>query len=437
MSRTHIAVLMMVKNEKKRLHVSLESVKDIADSIVIYDTGSTDNTLEIAETFAKKHNILLRIKNGEFINFEVSRNVALDFADTFEDIEYILMLDTNDELREYKLLREYIETHKNEDKSAYLVSQEWWSGHLNKYYNVRLIKARKGWRYVGVVHEYICNSDKIEDDKKERLPENIVLYQDRTQDDDKTGKRFHRDEILLKNEYIKNPVEPRTVFYLAQTYSCLNDTENALYYYKIRTTLVGFYEERFESFLKCGEFSEKLKLDWHDCMAWYMKAFELIPRVEPLIKIGEHYRSIENWVLAYTFLSLSCKLKYPEECILFVDRLSYEYKRWHLLGISAFYAGFIQEGKAACKMAIENGTRLNMDVERDRKNLEIYENREKEIAETKNQPLQSQPSPQPNHVVTKNEFINYKIQELKKENPKSTDKQLQQIAKVLWKNKAK
>ena len=109
MTKTHIAVLMMVKNEKKRLNVSLESVKNIADSIILFDTGSTDNTIEIAETFSKKYNIPLRLKQGEFVNFEVSRNEALDFADTFEDVEFVLMLDTNDELREYQLLIDYID----------------------------------------------------------------------------------------------------------------------------------------------------------------------------------------------------------------------------------------------------------------------------------------------------------------------------------------
>ena len=55
----HIAVLLMVKNEKKRLHVSLESVKDFADSLVIFDTGSTDNTIEICKEFSEKYNIPL------------------------------------------------------------------------------------------------------------------------------------------------------------------------------------------------------------------------------------------------------------------------------------------------------------------------------------------------------------------------------------------
>jgi glycosyltransferase involved in cell wall biosynthesis len=77
-SNPHIALLMMVKNENKRLYVSLESTIGYIDSMVIYDTGSTDNTIDICKRHAKKYNIPLRLKEGEFENFSVSRNVSLE-----------------------------------------------------------------------------------------------------------------------------------------------------------------------------------------------------------------------------------------------------------------------------------------------------------------------------------------------------------------------
>ena len=92
---THIAVLMMVKNETKRLRVSLDSVRGFADSLVVFDTGSTDDTIAILETFAAESGIPLRLKQGEFVDFSTSRNVSLDFADEFPEIEYLLLLDCN------------------------------------------------------------------------------------------------------------------------------------------------------------------------------------------------------------------------------------------------------------------------------------------------------------------------------------------------------
>ena len=95
------------------------------------------------------------------------------------------------------------------------------------------------------------------------------------------------------------------------------------------------------------------------------------------------------------------------------------------MGIVAFYAGYMKEGIEGCKIAIENGVINNINVERDRKNLEIYEKKESEVIH-KETTLR---------IITKNEFINIKKMELRKEHPNLTEKQLIQKAKLLWKDK--
>ena len=64
MSKIHIAALIMCKNEKKRLHVTLESLVGYIDSLIIFDTGSTDNTMDICREFCQKNKIPLRLKEG-------------------------------------------------------------------------------------------------------------------------------------------------------------------------------------------------------------------------------------------------------------------------------------------------------------------------------------------------------------------------------------
>ncbi len=49
-----ISVCMIVKNEEEQLRACLESLKPIADEIIIADTGSTDRTKEIAAEFTDK-----------------------------------------------------------------------------------------------------------------------------------------------------------------------------------------------------------------------------------------------------------------------------------------------------------------------------------------------------------------------------------------------
>lgn len=452
----HIALLMMVKNEKKRLSVSLQSVLGVVDSIVLYDTGSTDNTIEIAEKFCKSHNIPLRLKQGEFVNFSESRNVSLDFADTFEDIDYILLLDTNDELRNGDKLRKFVsEFHvKNEPNKStgFLLCQEWWSGQYDKYYNMRMVQARKGWRYKGSVHEYMTDTTRYEEEAPQvyRVQDDIVLYQDRTQDDDKSGKRFSRDKIMLLKDYEKDPKEPRTLFYLAQTCSCLNQLDESLRYYLERTQVDGFIEEKFHAYLRSGDLSHQLNKPWEETMGYYLKSFKILQRVEPLMKIAEYYKFHNQWLLSYMFINLGCQLPFPHRSILFIDKNAYDYSRWHILGIVGWYSGHFEDGKMAAIIAINSGKKNPEDV----KNLKFYEDREKKL--NINKPYKEQYSviqrnidnidsihrevenqTHNDKIVTKAEFMKYTVDQLTNTNPGLSMNQMISRSNLLWKKREK
>ncbi len=398
----NIGVLIMCKNETKRLYVTLNSIIGYAHSLIIYDTGSTDDTIEIAENFTRLNNIPLHLKQGEFVDFATSRNISLEFIDQFTEIDYILLLDVNDELRNGDKLKEYCKEHLNCPSTGFLLCQQWQTGSLDKYYNMRLIKARSGWRYFGRVHEWMKNT-LFEDGKGPivlRAPDNIIIYQDRTQDDNKSSTRFIRDKILLKEEHRQNQYEPRTLFYLAQTCSCLNQHEESIYYYKLRLNVEGFQEERFHSFLRIGDISISLKNPWHDSLQWFMKAYEHSRRAEPLVKITEFYISTKQYDIGYVFATLACSLHYPEHAILFVEKHTYDYKRWHLLSVAALYTNNFEIGKPACLKALT----IEPNSQMDKQILKIYEINENNRLKETSDIIQSE-----NNLTTKNLLQNESV----------------------------
>lgn len=413
-----IGLVLMLKNEEARVHVTLESVIGHVDAIIVYDTGSTDKTVEIVQNFCDKHKINLYMIQGQFVNFSTSRNVSLEYADKI-DVHYLLLLDCNDELRGGKQLRALARDMLSQPNNGFLVCQQWWSGALDKYYNMRFVKARCGWRYRGSVHEWMKDTTQKGPDPAYpvvRLTDEIVLYQDRTKDNNKSGPRYARDKVLLLQDYQQNPHDGRTLFYLAQTCMCLNDIEEALYYSKLRLEEGEFEEERFLSLIRCGDCCQYLNHDWYDAFSWYMKAYEHTQRVEPLIKIADHYRKQNKWHVAYMYISEACTLQYPEQLILFVDRGMYEYYRWHVMSVVASHIpGKFNEGKAACLKALEHSPNKPLDEDI----LNFYNKKEKEVP------------------VNKKSFIESQMADLRVRFPRISEAQLLRRAEALWKKNKK
>lgn len=371
-----LALVMMVKNEKHRISVTLNSILDngnpLVDCIVIYDTGSTDNTIDIITQFCNKCKIPLHLKKGEFVDFSTSRNVSLDFAD--DKADWNILLDCNDEFRNGKFLRNYTQNFSlipNENGkviTAFHVKQKWKSNpSVDEYYNMRLFLTKYNWRYKCVVHEYLDSDHPNIIKKNVQVPE-FYIYQDRTKDDDKSSKRFNRDKVLLYNDYLKNQTNSRTLFYLAQTYSCLSQKDKAYEFSLRRLKLDDFLEEKYHSYYRCGEYSLLMNHDWEESFSWYLQAFQFsvsiskFYRIEPLIRIAQYYKD-KNWKFGYFFLKIACSLEYPSDCVLFVDRDFYDYERWHLMGVYVYYVGNINPvfGLNAAKIAYEK-KKLDVDL---------------------------------------------------------------------------
>ena len=88
--------LLMVKNEADVVLKTLKSVASHVDKIFVYDTGSTDNTVEICQNFAPH----VEVKQGVWVNFAVSRNEALDWVESeVPTNSWIVLLDAADEFR--------------------------------------------------------------------------------------------------------------------------------------------------------------------------------------------------------------------------------------------------------------------------------------------------------------------------------------------------
>lgn len=105
-----LSVVLAVFNEEKNLQACLDSVKDIADEIIIVDGSSTDNTVEIANKFNAK----VVVTDNPPI-FHINKQKAIDMAKN----EWILQLDA-DERVSPKLAEEIVKViHMTDEEISY------------------------------------------------------------------------------------------------------------------------------------------------------------------------------------------------------------------------------------------------------------------------------------------------------------------------------
>jgi glycosyltransferase involved in cell wall biosynthesis len=137
-----ITLNMIVRNEAALLPGCLKSVKDWVDAIHITDTGSTDDTVAIAESFGAA------VSHFEWCDdFSAARNYALGHVNT----EWTLWLDADDLVENPELLPQLIQQPYSGLWGIYKQDGS------SQQRRMSLFKTKQ-WRWEGVVHESLVST---------------------------------------------------------------------------------------------------------------------------------------------------------------------------------------------------------------------------------------------------------------------------------------
>ena len=111
------ALILMIKNEEKILKRCLDAIKDLVDCYCIFDTGSTDNTVEIAKEYLKTS--IGCIAQEPFRDFGYSRTQSFLSAQTFiREKRKCVEDDTKGEEEKQKAEGKKAEEKKNEEDDS-------------------------------------------------------------------------------------------------------------------------------------------------------------------------------------------------------------------------------------------------------------------------------------------------------------------------------
>lgn len=205
-----LSLCMIVRNEQARLPAAIQSVSTIVDEIIIVDTGSTDQTIQLAENYAS---LVMQVNWND--DFSEVRNLSLEEATG----EWILIMDADETLHPEDLskVRKLIHTGEQEGYFITMINRIGQSiGFQEEHFPaIRLFRNHPSYRFSGAIHEQICSipTDKI------TLSGIRILHHGNEDDRSKRANRSVRNIRILKNEVEQNPDDAFSRYNLGVEYT--------------------------------------------------------------------------------------------------------------------------------------------------------------------------------------------------------------------------
>ena len=300
--RSTVALCMIVRDEAAVIERCLDSVRELIDTWVIVDTGSSDDTRE--RITRALDGIPGRLHQRAWRDFAHNRTELMRLARGAAD--YLLLLDADMTLEQRGALPEL-------RADSYLVRH---AGSLD-YAIPRLVRGDRAWHYVGATHEYLASDG---EHTQAALATLRVVHHG---DGSSHAVKLERDRSLLERELADRPDDARTLFYLARTYADLGDQGRAIALLRRRVAVGGWDEEVFYAQFQLGTLLADT--DWGAAAEALLDAWRRRPaRAEPLYALARGWRVRGRHDLAAQYATQGLDIPYPDD-ILFVHRDPYHW----------------------------------------------------------------------------------------------------------------
>lgn len=218
---------MIVRDEELLLGDCLSFAREFVDEIVVVDTGSQDQTIEIARRYGSSV--------YEFPwcdDFSAARNYALDQLTS----DFVLILDADERLGPGagQHIRTLISEHRDSDETTLYLARfeniDAEGRHMGGEYVSRLWRADPKLRYEGLVHEQLVHED---EQLNYRLEDNfhIVHFGDDPGLAEARGKRKRNIDLLTRG-LAQQPDDPYLRYQLAREQYAAGLFESALEAFK-------------------------------------------------------------------------------------------------------------------------------------------------------------------------------------------------------------
>lgn len=266
----------IVRNEAENLPRWLACMQELADEMVVVDTGSTDKTVEIASQAGA------RVFSFPWVNdFSAAKNYAIEQAQG----EWIFFLDADEywEPRDFAIIRKTLQQYdKQKDIIGFVcrlvnIDKDNHNRRLNESMHIRIFRNLPQLRYRGAVHEQLAYSGK---GKKEMLllPEAVIYHTGYSASTDIPKAKRNLSILLAQQQAGKG--QDSDICYIADCYYSLKDYEKAATYAREaiakKVILPGRETRMYNTLLQCQQI---LGQPWQELQPLVEQAEQDFPHV--------------------------------------------------------------------------------------------------------------------------------------------------------------
>lgn len=220
-----ISGVYIAKNEGKNLARSLESVKEAVDELILVDTGSTDNTVEIFKSYGGK--VFYQEWQDDF---SAPRNLALSKATG----DWLILLDADESFSSAtrQNIRAVIEQAAPDTQGLLIrmINYDKDTGKAqDEFYALRIVRNIPGLNYQGRIHEMLhVGAEHLV--AMQRVSGELLTIDHTGYTAKISQEKCRRNLALMQAAIAAGEPEERYYTYLYESYAGLGNMEQALHY---------------------------------------------------------------------------------------------------------------------------------------------------------------------------------------------------------------
>jgi len=361
-----ISLAMIVKDEEKVLDRCLMSAAPYVDEIIIVDTGSTDKTKRIAKKYKAK------VFDFKWVDdFSAARNFSFSKATG----DWILWLDADDVLLKGAEIKKLINNTPNDVDAIqmkYYYEVDKHGNVLVEHWKDRLIRNTNKMDWVGRLHE---NPRYLGDYRLVRTEDLGVLHLT----DFRRRKRRKDQNIKILKEQLKSEgdtPDPRTLFYLGNSYWADEQWEKSITYYEQYLTLSGWDEERYQALISMAKVYISKEQPDKAVDAGLRAIKEKSDYPGGYFVIAEAYFHKEDHEKVIEWTEMGLKKKVPYDSQILINPRDYDLKPLTFMADSLYELGKFEEAIASIDKCLEIQKDEEFLLERKKKYEEMLNHKE-------------------------------------------------------------